>query len=300
MQKKTIVAMTTVAVVVVLVILSSIASSVQAEQRTSRTEASVSLRQNAQLFSKQLSKAFVVIGHRGNSSQAPENTLAAINQAFAIGCGMVEVDVHLSRDGVPMVIHDETVDRTTNGRGMVSQLTLAQLKTLDAGSWKNAKYAHERIPTLAEALQAAKGKGRLLLDLKVDGLGRPIADVIHSLSLSNKSVAVAAWSPEQTDDFVKCLPQAYILSVCEAPPSTWKSDFFKRQIARGITGFDLGGSWSTEFVAAAHAHGMPVYAYTINDEQGMRWLIDIGVDGIETDVPLVIVRLMNEIRRQRK
>ena len=161
------------------------------------------------------------------------------------------------------------------------------------------KYADERILTLAEALRAAKGKGRLLLDLQIDGMGRAIADVIHSLNLPNSSVAIAAWSLEQTNDIVTHLPRACVLYTFEAP-SNWKSDFFKKQLARGITGFDVGGNWSSEFVAGAHAHGMPVYANTINDEPTMRKLIDMGIDGIETDVPAVLVRLINEISGQNR
>src|SRR5690242_718627 len=91
--------------------------------------------QDAQRFVRQLSKSFVVIGHRGAQEERPENTLASIRQAFAIGLGIVEIDIHLTRDSVPIVIHDDTVDRTTNGEGVVKEMTLAQLKALDAGSW---------------------------------------------------------------------------------------------------------------------------------------------------------------------
>jgi glycerophosphoryl diester phosphodiesterase len=252
----------------------------------------VSLRNN-HAFPKQLSNSFVVIGHRGNSSEAPENTIAAINQAFALGGGMVEIDVHLSREGVPVIIHDETVDRTTNGKGLVSRLTVAQLKALDAGSWKNPRYANERIPTLAEALQAAKSKGKLLLDLKVDGMGRTVAEVVRKMRMANSSLAIGTWTASQASDFAHHLPGAQILRSND--DILIRPDFFKDAAARGITGFELGSNWSPEFVRAAHAHGMLVYAYTINDEPTMRKLIEMGIDGIETDVPRLLLRVVKDM-----
>jgi len=248
--------------------------------------------------SKKLLKNFVIIGHRGNSSVAPENTLEAIHQAFAAGAGMVEVDLQLSREGVPIIIHDLTVDRTTNGKGYVSKKTLPQLKSLDAGSWKDPKYAGERVPTLAEALQAAKGNGRLLLDLKVDGTGAAVAKVLKSLNLPDNIVAVGTQTPEQTQDYVIHVPGAEILYNFEAP-SQWEQDVFKKQLARGIKGFELGANWSPEFISAAHAHGMPVYAYVINDEPTMRKLIEMGINGIETDFPERLAKVIKDICNQR-
>ncbi len=251
--------------------------------------------QNAHPFANQLSNTVVVIAHRGNSSEAPENTLAAINEAFALGASMVEVDVHLSADGQPVVIHDDTVDRTTNGKGLVAQMTIDQLKSLDAGSWKNPKYANERIPTLAEALKAAQGKGRLLLDVKVENLGRAIDRVLRDQKLSASSVVVGSWTDSQASEFTRFLPEAQILMTRNAGVPNWKADFFKKQIALGISGFELGANWSKRFIAAAHLHNLSVYAYTINDETAMRKLIEMGIDGIETDVPAVLVRLINDI-----
>jgi len=108
----------------------------------------------------------IVIDHRGNSGHAPANTMESIRQAVELGVDMIELDVRICRDGVPVLIHNDTVDETTNGSGAVSSLDLAQLKELDAGSWKDERYAGERIPTLMEALEFAKGKVNLSLDLK--------------------------------------------------------------------------------------------------------------------------------------
>lgn len=250
-------------------------------------------------FAKQLANRVLVIGHRGDSIHAPENTLASINAAFALGAGMVEIDVHFSQDGVPVVIHDETLERTTNGNGLVAQMTLAELKRLDAGSWSDRKYEGERIPTLAEALRAAQGKGPLLLDLKVEGLGRVVAEVLRRLDLPDSSVTIGTWTPSQAKDFVAHVPNAQILLATGHPLREWNDDFFRRERARGITGFEVYYETLNEvFIAAAHRHKMPVYAFTVNDEPTLRSLIAMGVDGIETDDPGLLVRLVTELSRR--
>src|SRR5688500_16528220 len=103
----------------------------------------------------------LVIAHRGASSYAPENTLAAFDLAIEMGARHLELDVHLTRDDHVVVIHDDTVDRTTGGVGPVAEQTLAELKSLDAGSWFGEKFAGQRIPTFAEVLERYAGRAHL-------------------------------------------------------------------------------------------------------------------------------------------
>ncbi len=112
------------------------------------------------------SGAVLAIAHRGYSAEAPENTIVAFDEAIRLGCQAVEFDVRLSADGVPVVIHDDTVDRTTNGTGSVSSLTRLDLLRLDAGSWKHHRYAGSRIPTLDEALAAIAPRVTPVIELK--------------------------------------------------------------------------------------------------------------------------------------
>jgi glycerophosphoryl diester phosphodiesterase len=250
-------------------------------------------------FAKQLAKKVLVIGHRGDPTNAPEDTVASINAAFALGAGMVEIDVQFSLDGVVVVIHDETLERTTDGTGRVAETTLADLKRLDAGSSTDRKYEGERIPTLEEALRAAAGRGPLLLDLKADGLGRAVGEALRRLDLPGSSVAIGAWTPEQVQDFVTHVPGAQILMATGQPLPEPDDEFFRRERARGITGFEVFYEVLDEaFIAAAHRHDMPVYAFTINDEPTLRRLIAMGVDGIETDDPGLLVRLVTELGRR--
>jgi glycerophosphoryl diester phosphodiesterase len=222
-----------------------------------------------------------------------------MNRAFAIGAGMVEVDVRMSKDGVPVIMHDGTLERTTNGKGLVSEMTLAQLKVLDAGSWMSPKYAGERVPTLAEAVQTTKkNRGSLLLDLKGEGMGGAVAQVLRDSNLHSSNVLIGAWTGAQVSDFLHHLPQAQILMSTEEGFNQWESDFFAKQIARGFAGFEIAANWSPAFVAAAHARGMPVYAFTINDENAMRELIEMGIDGIETDNPSLLLALVKEAKKR--
>lgn len=286
------------AVFVSLVVpLPSMGIATQLERNRLQVKTTPISRRTSQPFPRQLLNSVTVIGHRGNSSEAPENTVIAVKEAFALGADMVEVDVYLSRDGVPVVIHDETVDRTTNGKGSVSQLTVAQLKKLDAGSWKSLKYTHERIPTLAEVLQVAKARGRLLLDLKTEGMARTIAELVRKTDMAASRLAIGAWTVSQAKDFAHYLPGSQILRTNDDIGGAHK-EFFEKQRARGISGFELGNNWSPEFVQAAHAHKMVVYAYTINDEPTMRKLIEMGVDAIETDVPRMLLRLLKDMSKR--
>src|SRR5215471_12590471 len=100
-----------------------------------------------------------VVGHRGAMGYCPENTLASFERGLELGADWIELDVHLSRDGQLIVIHDETLDRTTSGHGLVRDHTLAELKRLDAGAWFGAEYAGQRIPTLDEVLDWAHRRG---------------------------------------------------------------------------------------------------------------------------------------------
>jgi lipoteichoic acid synthase len=223
----------------------------------------------------------LVIAHRGDSKKFPENTLLAINSALDIGSDIVEVDVRLSRDGVPIIIHNDTLDETTNGQGLVAEKTVAELKSLDAGEWKNPRFKGERIPTLEEALELVRGRGRLLIDVNAEGIADMIARIYRRLAVPEEEAVIGAWTGAQIQDYARAMPRALILHSSGRPDH---SDFtgFKTLGARG---FEIGDCWPPKFIRAARRNGMTVIAYTINDEGTMRRLIRMGVDGIETDDP---------------
>jgi glycerophosphoryl diester phosphodiesterase len=239
------------------------------------------------------SEPLLVIGHRGNPEDAPENTLASVNAALQLGVDLIEVDVRLTRDDVPVIFHDETVERTTNGRGAVANLTLRELKELDAGSWKDVRFAGERIPTLEETLRSVKGRGRLLLDVPVDHMGPRIRAALDLVGIPVREAVLGTWSPEQREEFRRHMPDATIFR-SEDIPEPWEATFFTDHRSRGVAAFEIA-NWSPEFIRDAHAARFPVYVYTVNDEPTMRSLIVAGADGIETDVPGVALKMARQL-----
>jgi aminobenzoyl-glutamate utilization protein B len=155
-----------------------------------------------------------VIAHRGASAERPECTLASVARAIAVGATATEVDVRTSKDGRLFILHDATLDRTTNGKGPANALTLAELQRLDAGSHFDSKFSGERIPSLIEVAQLCRGKIDLMLDLKEqgDGYDRQVASVIREHGDPAKTV-VGLRSVEQARRFRKLLPEAKQLAL---------------------------------------------------------------------------------------
>ena len=145
-----------------------------------------------------------IIAHRGASAWAPENTMAAFEKAVELGADGIEVDVQLTADRVLVVMHDDTLDRTTNGNGPLSRKTLAQLKDLDAGSWFDPKFAGEQIPTLQEVLVWARGRCRVDIEVKTRTAREiPVQDFARLISDAEMEAQVAITSFER--DFVESL-----------------------------------------------------------------------------------------------
>lgn len=240
------------------------------------------------------SRRIEIIAHRGNSCCAPENTLAAIDTAFNSGASHMEIDIRLSADGVAVLAHDATVERTTNGTGSVAAMTMAQLKQLDAGSWFSPEFTGTRMPTLVEALQVAAGRGRLLLDVKVDGMGAAIQQALVEAGLDHS--AIWPWRGSSTaaaQDFMNHIPGVEILWG-DAPASLTTAAFDNLKTL-GVVGFDVGlGSVTPAFVDAAHANGMYVSAFTVLDPPTMLQAINLGLDAMETDFPAVLDAMMPE------
>jgi glycerophosphoryl diester phosphodiesterase len=234
-----------------------------------------------------------VIGHRANTGDTPENTLSGIKQAFDAGADLVEVDVRMSADGVPVLMHDPDVDRTTDGAGPVSGKHFSELRALDAGSWFDRRYAGERVPTLAEALRAAKGRGRLFLDVKGYAMGRAIKNALRHAGVGPEAVWLSQGnSLKVAEDYRKHVPGAPIIWE-GARPEKYTPEFLEGLKEKGIVGFDLDKNEVTkDFLDAARAAGMFVTVYTVLDVGQMLKLIELGVDGMETDYPAALDALM--------
>jgi glycerophosphoryl diester phosphodiesterase len=232
----------------------------------------------------------IIFGHRGASANAPENTLAAFRLALRQGADGFELDVTLSADGVPVVIHDDTVDRTTDGEGRVSRLTLAELKRLDAGypTKFDGQFAGERIPTLAEVFQAFAGQAIMAVELKRDrSPGRQLAaravELIQAHRLE-RSVIVSSFQ------------NSNLRRVKALNPSVPVGLLYTNALAAPLMRLLAAGRpheahhpglkhLSPRMVRWYHAHGLRVNVWTGDEESDLRRLVAAGVDGLITNHP---------------
>lgn len=241
-----------------------------------------------------------VVAHRGNHRFAPENTIVSYEQALEAGAPIVELDLHRSKDGVIILMHDDTLERTTNGVGNVNDMTLEQLKALDAGSWKDAKYAGERVPTLEELAELCKGKAVMMLDLKDPVRGDEIAPVLQRVGIESDQVIVAPWETDQASGLKPYLPDTPMILLHSRVPSGYAADgdaFFEGLKRMGFSGFSL--KWmhlSQAFVDDAHRHGMKVHTWTLNDPEDISGAVLMGVDGVITDDPAATAEYLAHLR----
>ncbi|HEY0834108.1 MAG TPA: glycerophosphoryl diester phosphodiesterase [Azospirillum sp.] len=230
-----------------------------------------------------------LIGHRGAKQSAPENTLVSVREAAREGAAWVEVDVMLTSDGVPVVIHDDTLDRTTSGRGPVAGIDLVHLKRLDAGGWFDPRFAGEEVPTLSELLDLAARLGLgVNLEIKPShpdlavATARAALDVVKGVWPAERPLLLSSFQVpclEVARDRAPGIPRGYLL---DEPPADWAAVADRI----GADTIHVNQDRQTEASVAAHrAGGRPVLAYTVNDADRARQLFAWGVAGVFTDAP---------------
>jgi glycerophosphoryl diester phosphodiesterase len=247
----------------------------------------------------------LVIAHRGYSMVAPENTLAAFELGVAAGADLIELDYHHSKDGIPVVMHDYTLDRTTDATNRlggskirVDAREAAEMTRLDAGSWSNKRYSNEKVPLLSEALDHIQKRGVTLIERKA-GDAKTCVEMLREKNLVN-ALIVQAFDWEYLADFHRLEPRQVLGAL--GPPSTKDGrrltdeekklgpewiDLAQKTGARAVV-------WNRNIdpsaVKYAHAKGVKVWVYTINEPELANRLLDAGVDGIITDNPALIWR----------
>jgi glycerophosphoryl diester phosphodiesterase len=226
-----------------------------------------------------------VVAHRGFSGKFPENTAVAFKAALALGVEMIELDVHLAEDGSLIVIHDATVDRTSDGTGRVDTLSLDEIKAMDAGSWLDPSFKGEQFLVLGEALDLIGDKVKLNVHVKAYDETRMAVltqtiDEIGSRDLIDSSFIA---SDEQSIILVKqILPELAVCSLSTKPKET----YIGRSLSYGCEILQPGHAQVDEaFVSEAHEHGLEVNPFYADEEGEMRRLIEAGVDGILTNHP---------------
>ncbi len=219
----------------------------------------------------------IIIGHRGAAALEPENTLLSIKRAIDIGVDAIEIDVHLSKDKELVVIHDATVDRTTNGTGPVSGYSVQEIKRLDAGKG-------EAIPTLQEVIDLIDKRVMLIIELKEEGTEGSVVDLIVRNNLFDKSCVISFWhrlvkTVKAMDSRIKTgvLLVGSPVDACVATRASADALVMKYTFV------------DRELVEMAHEKGLKVFIWNIDDRELLRPYVDMGVDAIGTNDPRVLV-----------
>jgi len=227
--------------------------------------------------------AFMVIAHRGASSYAPENTRAAFDLALELGARELELDVQSSADGELVVIHDHTVDRTTDGAGAVESLTLAALRRLDAGMWFDPRFAGERIPRLGEVLDRYGPRAHLHVEIKgrTPHLTEKTVEAIRRHGAAG-AVTLTSFQKERLVEARACAPEL---------PAGWlvrevDDDVVATARALGLAQLcPKADSVTPELVRRLHAAGFAVRAWGVSNEALMERVVDAGADGMTVNFP---------------
>lgn len=225
--------------------------------------------------------------HRGASGHEPENTIAALEKAIAMGATMAEIDIQQTADDRFAVFHDDNLDRTTNGVGPLWKKTMAELQALDAGSWFGSEFAGERIPSLEEVLEITRGRLPLNIELKLHGHERQLVElVIRALHDNNIEDHCTHGG------LVTCFDHRVAVAVKQADRALTVGAILGRQ--QDTEGFfalpvDVLSAEKSlvdeDFMAAARRAGKQVHVWTVNEPEEFSRLIDLGVDAVITNYP---------------
>lgn len=242
------------------------------------------------------SPAQEIVAHRGFSERAPENTVAAFRLAWESGTDACELDLYLTADQQIVALHDADTKRTTGVSKLVKESSLADLRPLDAGSWKAPTYKGEPIPTLAESLATLpEGKQRFFLEIKHDATIVPVlAKQLEAWKSRAAQLCIIAFDRKVAQESKKAIPwmPVYRLSseVTKDKKPVNLDTLIQDTLDDGLDGLDLGRkwNWSPELVQKVRAAGLKLFVWTVNDPAEARRLASLGIDGITTDNPVTL------------
>ena len=228
-------------------------------------------------------------GHRGSSLIAPENTYAAFEQAVRDGAAYTETDIRRTADGHLVLIHDPTLERTTNGRGPVSGMTLTEVVALDAGSWFGEAFLAERVPELRAFIRwvEARPKFGAALEVKAPGTGAEVAELAWS-SPARDRLAIYAFDPREIQSAKSVAPDlpCVLLLYLDTDPDS----VLARIEVCGADGADVPWQWNaSKLLSEMRARGLLIGGGSANGGDAAERLLDLGVDMIDTDGPAAMI-----------
>jgi glycerophosphoryl diester phosphodiesterase len=238
----------------------------------------------------------IIFAHRGASTNAPENTMAAFELAVRLGAKAIELDTMLSRDGIPVVIHDHTLERTTNGHGLVSDHNYSDLTSLNAGSWFSETYKGEKIPLLREVLERITNNILINIELKNyhaphDNLIEIVIKLVHELDLWDV-VLFSSFLPKNLKLIRNHRPEAKTALLC---PSGIKGWFFRSPIYLNLSPAIIHPAVNdaeSKYIKREHHRRRRVHVWTVNDKAKAKELFINGADGIFTDEPAAMLEVL--------
>ena len=233
----------------------------------------------------------LIIAHRGLSGLFPENTLLAFREALKFGVDGIETDVRRTRDGAIVCLHDETLDRTTNMSGKLSELTLEEARRADAGRG-------ERIPTLWEALTEIGGRAVLCIEIKEPGIEPQVVGIVRRHPTMRHRCIIGSFHVEairRARELAPEIPTQLIMSAYHPLEGEEALKAVLRAIEAGANSLSVHfNGVSPDLLREAHLRGLSVWAWTVNEPDLMRKLAEMGVDGIATDRADLAMKVLKE------
>ncbi|NBC65526.1 MAG: hypothetical protein GVY07_07740 [Bacteroidetes bacterium] len=237
-------------------------------------------------------KDFLVIAHRGASKYAPENTMAAFKLAHKMKADMIELDVQLSKDGIPVIFHDAKLDRHSNGKGSVASFLFNELHQMDAGNWFSIEYKGEKIPSLEQVLRWATGKIMVNIEIKKESVGdlvkagieEKVSELVHKTGME-KNVIISSFDYRAIERIKKIAPKVltgllyHKQSSAKRGPDKllrdYRADYFH------CSRSEMNKKWCAQL----NEFGKKYLIYTVNKKKQMKKWIEMGAYGIFSDKP---------------
>jgi len=235
-----------------------------------------------------------VTSHAACKGHAPENTLAGIERALGFGVDAIEIDVHRTSDGVPVLLHDDTVDRTTDGTGDVREMTLARVRELDAGARQLVpRFAGARVPTLRETVELTNGRALLQIEVKQPGIEEEVAAVVRDAD-AVRWCEVHSFYPQVVSAMRAVEPRmAAALLVDTRRVKDWE-EFFGFALSLNAQGISVHYDAITpELVHRGQLRSLTFMAWTVDDDADIARMIDAGVDSICSNFPDAVKRILS-------
>lgn len=242
------------------------------------------------VFSQRGNRQVKVIAHRGGAASAPENTLAALERAVAAGADWAEIDLRMTKDGEVVALHDPTLNRTTGVKGAVSELNLRAVRELDAGDWFSPDFEGERVPTLTEILDTARGRIGLMLELKHTPSDHLVLEKVVAQIRAKGMEETCMVASAALELLLRCKELAPSIQTVyigeDTMPELWSLHY--------VDGYSISVSGLTAWdVERAHREGRELYVWTVNEMEELEAALALGVDGLVSDDPILVLEVLD-------